>query len=135
MNLYIKETKYWLTSEETLKDSAKFFNCSSTTFLNRSIRTLSRLVNYFDFDHLNIEYPCLPNHRGTHGRFRNGKKYKDYWLKVIEDYENGATAYTFNVPNVLKKADIKGKKVSDLYVWELEALMKEWIKEAFKLAN
>ena len=49
MNLYIKETKYWLSSDATLKDSAKFFNCSSTTFLNRSIRTLSRLVNYFDF--------------------------------------------------------------------------------------
>ncbi len=62
---------------------------SSSTARNRVVNSLHNLVTYFKFDQKNIPYP----HTGKYsGRFNNAPEHKEFWLKVVNDYNNSSLA-------------------------------------------
>ncbi len=94
--IYLKETKAYLTSNERRSKLAIDFNCSPTTYTNRVFRTIHRLVRHFEFDNLKIEYPTDSTARWDGDKYDNARTYKDFWLKVIDNFEKGLNPYCFN---------------------------------------
>ena len=95
------------------------FNCSNTTIVNRFIRTINRLVDYYDFDNLKIDYPCEKRNIRCDTSFNNARNHADYWMKVISDYENGVKSYKRNFPIPLYDT----MKITELTVQEFKELM------------
>jgi hypothetical protein len=117
--LYLDETKTYLTTNKTYKELAKELGISNTSLSNHVQKTIHRLVEHFDFDKRGIEYPCLEDDYLHYGRFRECRKYSYYWLKVIEDYENGVQVY--KTPEVSKDS----RFIKDLTVSEFKDLLND----------
>lgn len=124
-NFYLEETKMCLTTKKNFKEIAIEFNCSVTTLANRFHRTISRLVDYYDFDNMKIEYPSLGDDEGYYGKFRNARKHADFWIRIVNDYESGVKRHRHNLPIELSDS----RKIFELTVSEFRELMTSVLKE------
>ena len=119
--MYIEETEIYLKTDVTYKQLAKRFGVSSTTMSNRVCKTISRIVEYFDFNKRGIDYPYDDIEQGSaYWNFRNAKKYSDFWLKIIDDYKKGVKCHNYNAPNALLDARL----ISSLTVSELREIIR-----------
>jgi GH18 family chitinase len=123
-NFYIEETKMCLTSKKSFKEIATEFNCSCTTLADRFYKTIIRLVDYYDFDNIKIEYPSVID-EDYHRKFRNARKHSDFWIRIVNDYEKGVKMYKHNLPIEVSES----RKIFELTISEFRELITSVLKE------
>jgi len=124
--LYIQEAKMCLTTDKTFDEIAKEFGCSSVTLANRFYKTIGRIVEYYDFDALKIEYPKSCERGWYNDKYKNARKHRDYWIKIISDYEKGIKSYKHNLPVEISDS----RRIGDLTVSEFRELINSLLSAA-----